>query len=566
MKFGLRIWKMFTHSIRWRLQLWLAFLLVCVLSGFGVTVYQLHRVQQFNQIDGELERRVGSLSSALRAGPPPGFGLARQPFETERRDKTGSPPNQDPAFRARAENPGAERESAKSPGRPGSRAGSGPATLDAGPIHHFADESKHPPLPAGRPDSPPFGGREIRPGPRDFGPRDFQLSPEAASLFDQAQTNTFYFTVWSRDGALLKRSTNCPPEVPLPERPGRDTRTHTRMRAAWREAFHFTELGDCVLAGRSIVADLNALRGFTGWLLAVGATVLAFGLGGGWWLTTRAIRPVEEISAAASRISAGNLSERIRVADPKNELGRLAGVLNSTFARLEAAFAQQKQFTADASHELRTPLAVIISEAQTALARARSPSEYRETVEVCLDTAQQMRRLTESLLELARFDAGREQSQRDLLDLAEASRACLERIRPLALEHGLRIHCELAPAKTLGHADLVGQVITNLLNNAIHYNKPNGEIRVNTGSKNGFAILTIADTGQGIAAEDLPHIFERFHRADKSRSRADGRFGLGLAICKAIVEAAGGRIEVVSQPGDGTTFTVRLPARSSQDQ
>src|SRR5439155_3801282 len=207
-----------------------------------------------------------------------------------------------------------------------------------------------------------FGGREMRPGPRDFGPRDFQLSPEAASLFDQAQTNTFYFTVWSRDGALLKRSTNCPPEVPLPERPGRDTRTHTRMRAARREAFHFTELGDCVLAGRSIVADLNALRGFTGWLLAVGATVLAFGLGGGWWLTARAIRPVEEISAAASRISAGNLSERISVVDPKNELGRLAGVLNSTFARLEAAFAQQKQFTADASHELRTPLAVIISE------------------------------------------------------------------------------------------------------------------------------------------------------------------------------------------------------------
>ena len=119
--------------------------------------------------------------------------------------------------------------------------------------------------------------------------------------------------------------------------------------------------------------------------------------------------PMWSISATASRISAGNLSERISVAETDDELGRLAGVLNTTFTRLEAAFAQQKQFTADASHELRTPIAVLISEAQTALARTRSAAEYRETVEACLDTAQKMRRLMESLLELARFDAGQEE-------------------------------------------------------------------------------------------------------------------------------------------------------------
>jgi len=269
---------------------------------------------------------------------------------------------------------------------------------------------------------------------------------------------------------------------------------------------------------------------------------------------------VEEISAAASRISAGNLSEPITGANADNELGRLAGVLNSTFARLEAAFAQQRQFTADASHELRTPLAVIISEAQTALARERSSGEYRETVEACLDTAQQMRRLTESLLELARLDASQEQIQREHLDLSENTRACVERIRPLAQERGIKIHCDLAPAQVCGDADRLDQVITNLLTNAIHYNKPNGEIRVSTRSENGAAIVTISDTGQGIAAEDLPHIFERFYRADKSRSRAAGRSGLGLAISKAVVDAHDGTIEVTSQPGAGTTFTVRLPA------
>ncbi|MDQ3624278.1 MAG: HAMP domain-containing histidine kinase, partial [Verrucomicrobiota bacterium] len=250
-------------------------------------------------------------------------------------------------------------------------------------------------------------------------------------------------------------------------------------------------------------------------------------------------------------------SERISVAHSDNELGRLGGVLNSTFSRLEAAFARQKQFTADASHELRTPLSVIICEAQTALARPRTAPEYRETVETCLDAAQQMRRLIESLLHLARSDAEQEQIPRAPLDVADIARACVERVRPLAGECALR--CDLAPTETFSNADRVGQVITNLLTNAIQYNRLDGAVSVRTRPENRSAVITIADTGPGIAAEDLPHIFERFYRADKSRSGAHGRSGLGLAICKAIVEADGGSIEVSSEPGAGTTVTVRLP-------
>jgi heavy metal sensor kinase len=502
---------MIIKSIRWRLQVWLAFLLVCVLTGFGVTVYQLQRVNQLKQIDEELERRVAALDRAVRAGPPPDFGRGRPPFDGR-------------------------------PGEPG------------------FDDLGNRPLPALR------GGREFfppgpGPGPEmHLRPRELRLTPEVSSLFDDTRTNGFYFVIWSRDRTLLKNSTNAPVDAPLPGRLPGATLTHTRTRDALREAYHYTELGDCVLAGRNITGDLNAMGRFAFWLLAAGGTVLTLGLGGGWWLTTRAIRPVEEMSAAASRISAGNLSERITGANVDNELGRLAGVLNSTFARLEAAFAQQRQFTADASHELRTPLAVIISEAQTALARQRSSGEYRETVEACLDTAQQMRRLTESLLELARLDASQEQIQREHVDMSEATRVCVERIRPLARERGIEIHCDLGPAQVSADADRLGQVITNLLTNAIHYNKPNGEIRVSTRSENGAAIVTIADTGQGIAAEDLPHIFERFYRADKSRSRSALRSGLGLAISKAIVDAHGGTIEVSSKPGTGTTFTVRLRA------
>jgi heavy metal sensor kinase len=276
------------------------------------------------------------------------------------------------------------------------------------------------------------------------------------------------------------------------------------------------------------------------------------------------MRPLQDISATASRISGGHLSERINVADTENELGQLAGVLNSTFARLEAAFDQQQQFTADASHELRTPIAVLVSEAQTALARPRNADEYRETIEACLDTAQQMRRLTESLLELARFDAGQEQMKREPIDLAEITRASVELVQPLAAESGVQIHCDLAPSEVSGDAVRVGQVIANLLTNAIRYNKPHGQVRVRTHAEQGKAVLTITDNGQGIAPEDLPHIFERFFRADKSRSEHGGT-GLGLAICKVIVDAHAGSIEAASQLNAGTTFTVRLPLEPEKD-
>lgn len=493
---------MFAHSIRWRLQLWLAFLLVCVLSGFGFTVYQLQRKTQLSQLDEELERRVAALNIAVRGGPPPEHGPRRPP-----------PPEGDPGG------------------------------------FDFDGELRPPPRHHG---PPPEDG----PGPR--GRRDVRITSEVAGLFQDTRPIGYYYAIWSREGSSLKRSTNAPPEAALPERMGRDTSIHTRERSGWREAFQFTELGDCVLAGRSLAVDLQARRHFAWLLLAAGATVLAFGLGGGWWLTSRAIRPVEDISAAASRISAGNLSERIAGADADNELGRLAGVLNSTFSRLEGAFAQQKQFTADASHELRTPITVLISEAQTTLSRERSATEYRETVEACLEAAQQMRQLTESLLALARFDAGQEPLKRERFDLSQEVRKCIELIRPLAAKHHVRIHCELVPTPCLGDPERLRQVFTNLLTNAIYYNREGGEMRAATLPENGSAVLTVNDTGIGISAEDLPHVFERFYRADKSRSRAEGRSGLGLAISKAIVDAHGGRIEVTSQPGAGTAFTVRL--------
>ena len=489
--------------------MWLAFLLVAMLAGFGVTVYQLQSANRFSRIDGELETRISALASALRdlyvdRGPP----------------EHGPPPH-DFKFDGPPRN---------------------------GPPHFNEPPDKRGPPP----------GRNGPRRPRK--PDDVRLPADAAALFGSRPGN-YYYVVWYRDGSLLKRSAAAPADLARPELSERDTLPHFRTRDGFREGIHCSGMGDCVLAGRSVEADLQATRDFAWALLAAGGAVLALGLGLGFWFTMRAIRPIEAISAAASRISHGNLSERVEGADSGDELGDLAEVLNSTFSRLESAFERQRQFTADAAHELRTPLAVILSEAQTTLARERGAAEYRETVEVCIETAQQMRRLTESLLELARFDAGEDPVRGDV-DVADLAHLAIERIRSLAVQREIAIETSLQPARAYGNADRIGLVIANLLTNAIYYNKANGTASVSTESAADGAVIKVSDTGVGIALADIGHIFERFYRVDKARSRAEGHTGLGLAISKAIVEGEGGSIEVTSKVNTGTTFTVRLKNRT----
>jgi heavy metal sensor kinase len=504
---------MFTKSIRWRLQMWHGLILVAVLTGFGLTAYHVACNNQLQRIDRELDQQ---LMSVFRPQPP------------------AWPP------------------------------GNAPTQSQAGPPEPRPEES--------------HGNRHF--GPPDSGPRIRKWIEQAGAL-DASQTNGFYYVLWQEDGSVLARSAGAPADVPgpaqggpaaaraadqgatggksPPERPLPPMPSVARTRGEFRELLHYLPRGECLLVGRSMASDFAAMRRLALWLLAAGATVLLLGLAGGWWLATRAIRPIEDISATATKIAAGDLSQRINAADSESELGHLVAVLNATFARLEAAFAQQKQFTADASHELRTPLAVIISEAQTTLARERSSAQYRETIEGCLSTAQQMRRLTESLLELACFDTGDVPMKRERFDLSQVVREAVDLLRPLLEQRHLTTACNLTAVECVGDAQRIQQVATNLLTNAIRFNRDHGEIRVSVGTDDRNVILEVADTGEGISPEDLPHIFERFYRADKSRSRARGGKGLGLAICKAIVDAHSGSIVVSSQPGAGSVFTVRLP-------
>ncbi|MEY2429300.1 MAG: two-component system, OmpR family, sensor kinase [Verrucomicrobiota bacterium] len=498
---------MFFHSIRWRLQLWHGLLLVLVLAGFGITAYQLQRANQFRRIDQQLLQRTSILANILRR--------QSEPFGQRRPDRLR-------------------------PDGPPDEGGFGP-----------------PP-----PERPPPGERlsGLNPGPGEPPPlpRELHLSAQDLRFFDGDASKSFYYVVWFRDGTILSRSAAAPAEVSRPARAPESG--GARIRGAAREVFHYTPPGECILVGCDITPELAELRRLAGFLLGAGGGVLLFGLAGGWWLSTRAIRPIRDISATAARIATGDFSQRIPAADTDSELGQLAGVLNSTFARLEAAFEQQARFTSDAAHELRTPVSVMLTQTQGVLTKERPAAEYRETVEACQRAAQRMRRLIESLLELARLDARQESMKRGQVDLAQTAGDCIALLGPLAAERRIAIHADLPATGCQGDADRLGQVITNLLTNAIHYNQEGGEVRVVARQENGEATLTVSDTGPGISEAELPHLFERFWRADKSRTGASGRTGLGLAIAKSIVDAHAGSIEVKSEPGKGSSFVVRIPA------
>lgn len=412
----------------------------------------------------------------------------------------------------------------------------------ANALHPHGRGPGHPPFRGPPPDQMP-GDLPPPDGPQ---PHEFHLQPQDEALFDSSDPHNFYYVV-NREGQPLIHSSNMPDQSAL---------DHT-TKDQWAQLVRTLPSGETVTVGCLIVPELHQLKMMALTLTGVGVVILFFGLAGGWWISSRAIRPVENISATAVKIAAGDLSQRINTAETESELGQLATVLNSTFARLESAFAQQKQFASDAAHELRTPVSVILTQAQTALSRDRQAPEYKQTIEACQRAAQRMRKLISSLLELARLDAGQEQMKRSKFDLSKIVADSVELVRPLADEHGVKISTELSPIQINGDSERMSLVVTNLLTNAIQYNHDGGTVTITATPENGMAVLTVKDTGIGIPPEDLPRVFERFYRADKSRS--SGNAGLGLAISKAIVAAHGGSIDVTSEENAGTTFIVRLP-------
>jgi heavy metal sensor kinase len=281
----------------------------------------------------------------------------------------------------------------------------------------------------------------------------------------------------------------------------------------------------------------------------------------GYWLSGRGLAPVKEIIRTARGIGVKNLSSRLKVPKAHDELRLLTDTLNEMLGRLESSVQRITQFTADASHDLRTPLALIRSSSELALRRSRSEEEYRETLSGILATSDETTGLVENLLTLARADAGAATLQFQRIDLTRHLRKTAEEAAVLAAEKGIRVVAEVprVPVCVTGDGAAVERVFRIVLENAVKYTPSGGEIGILFHNSHGAAHVEIRDTGIGIPAKDLPHIFERFYRADEARSRETGGSGLGLAIAQWVVDMHQGSIDVKSTLGKGSVFSVRLP-------
>lgn len=282
---------------------------------------------------------------------------------------------------------------------------------------------------------------------------------------------------------------------------------------------------------------------------------------GGYWLSRRALAPVDEITRAARTIGAQDLSRRLAVPRSSDELERLADTLNEMLARLEAAFQRVIQFTADASHELRTPVAVVRTSAELALRRPRSDIEYREALSRILNESERVSHLIDQLLLLARADSASAALPAVRMDLRTALQAACGEAKILAEAKQLKF-LESIPEDSVwvqGDSASLHRLFIILLDNAVKYTPIGGEINIRLARDDGYAVAGIRDSGIGIAPQDLAHIFDRFYRSDRTRSRESGGTGLGLAIGRWIAEAHRGEIRVESVPAKGSEFEVRIP-------
>lgn len=299
--------------------------------------------------------------------------------------------------------------------------------------------------------------------------------------------------------------------------------------------------------------------------LGLPLTVIA-AVGGGYMLMKKALNPIDSITHAAEQITSRNLSQRLPVARTGDELERLSAALNRMIARLEESFQYIRRFTADASHELRTPLTVLRGELEAATQKpqiTQSWPELGETIGSALEETERLSRIVDSLLAISRLDAGEAQMEWATLDLAELTISTTEQMRLLAEDRNITLNCDaVRKVEIEGDRTRLKQVVVNLVDNAIKYTPDGGNVLVKVGVTDGRAVLEVADDGSGIPAEALPHLFERFYRVDKARSRQMGGTGLGLAIIRSIVTAHGGQVTVESTEGKGSRFRVELPLDS----
>jgi heavy metal sensor kinase len=396
------------------------------------------------------------------------------------------------------------------------------------------------------------------------------LAAQVRALYSPELSDRF-IRITAADGAVLYRSGEpsdhsfVPTDVPpAPRAITRELRRRQDLPdgrslliaavQAGADPAYLVEVG---VSSASIAALLRQIL----WLTAIGLPiVLVLAVSGGYLLVKRALAPVESMAGKAELITHHNLAERLPVARTGDELERLASSLNRMISRLDDAFQQSKRFAADASHELRTPLTVLRTELEN-LARNPQPGpDPYERLGSLLQPVERLSKTVERLFALSRLDAGEAQTEWIPIDLGELVATTVDQMLLLAADKGIKVTCEAQERVVVtGDRSRLKQIVVNLLDNAIKYTPAGGAVHLRVTRNNAQAVLSVEDSGIGIPAEALPHVFERFYRVDTTRSAETGGAGLGLAIVKTICDAHGAAVRVVSALGRGSSFQVNFP-------
>jgi heavy metal sensor kinase len=320
-----------------------------------------------------------------------------------------------------------------------------------------------------------------------------------------------------------------------------------------------------VALGMPIQQNQRVLRAFTLAYVAIIPTALILGCALGWYMAGNALKPVKDVAQAAQRISGSNLSLRLPMRQADDELDYLILTFNRMIERLETSFQQMKQFSADVSHELRTPITAIRGQLEVALFTAKTTEQYREAMFNALQDIDRLSQIVRALLLLSQAETGQLVLQKTRLDLSEVFRDLVDQFQIPAEEAGVHLTADL-PRECFAAIDRVQieRMLTNLLSNALKFTPHGGKVRVGMRCLADRVEVTIEDTGRGIAPEYLPHIFDRFYRVPSTGTAPgpDQGLGLGLSFVAWIVKAHKGTIDVASTPGQGTCFTIQLPAGS----
>lgn len=310
------------------------------------------------------------------------------------------------------------------------------------------------------------------------------------------------------------------------------------------------------------MADMEASLRELRWLLITIAPFLLLGTAAlGYWISGRALAPVDGMTRLARSIGLADLSKRLPVPAAKDELSRLAEAWNEMLSRLEESVNRIQRFTADAAHELRTPLTALRTTAELSVRRERQSTEYRDSLEQVVAITVRMSTLLDELLTLARGDVHKQQVALGEVDVAELIRTVSIELLPLFTDKQVRLTTHLPASAPAVPGDAIGlkRLLTTLLENALKYTPASGAVHIELHPEASAQVVEVTDSGCGIPPESLPHIFDRFYRVDTSRDRRSGGYGLGLAIAQQIARLHGTEIEVRSTLGQGSCFRVRLP-------